>query len=45
MPLPCCPPVVDDPTVVLLDVRHHLPLVVDVPGHRPGVVVDQHLRQ
>ena len=33
VPLPSRPPVVDDPAVVLLDVRHHLPLVVDVPRH------------
>ena len=33
VPLPSRPPVVDDAAVVLLDVRHHLPLVVDVPRH------------
>ena len=33
VPLPSRPPVVDDPAVVLLDVRHHLPLVVDVTRH------------
>jgi len=32
--LPCGPPMVDDPAVVLRNVRHHLPLVVDVTGHR-----------
>ena len=34
VPLPSRPPVIDDPAVVLLDVRHHLALVVDVPRHR-----------
>ena len=41
--LPGCPPVADHGGVMVGDVLHHLPLVVDVAGHHAARVVHQHV--